>query len=249
MLVKIDYLIRKYRLKVTGILHLGAHECEEALDYSKSGIDNVTWVEANPVLFKKIKQKWASNEKYTFIEAAIFDVNGKELQFNISNNTQASSLLEFDKHSQYHPDMVMTQTITVQTQTLDKLNETYHFDSKKCNFLNIDLQGVELNALKGFENGLNFIDYIFTEVNFEPLYKGCALIGEIDDFLKQKGFQRVLTVKTEQNFGDALYIKNANSKYLPGIVLSYDDAMLLRKGFWSKVWRKIKSNAFPKRQK
>ena len=40
------------------------------------------------------------------------------------------------------------------------------------------------------EKYLKYIDYIYTEVNSEELYKECDLIGSIDSYLKQFGFQR-----------------------------------------------------------
>lgn len=51
------------------------------------------------------------------------------------------------------------------------------------------------------------IDIIYTEVNFEEVYKGCCLVGELDNFLKEWGFTRVLTDDTPKLWGDALYLK------------------------------------------
>ena len=59
MLIKINELLRKYDLKIKGILHVGAHECEELLDYMRAGVkmNNIYWVEGNKDIYKKIKQK------------------------------------------------------------------------------------------------------------------------------------------------------------------------------------------------
>jgi hypothetical protein len=49
---------------------------------------------------------------------------------------------------------------------------------------------------------------VFTEVNTEEVYKGCALISQIDDFLSPLGFERVETVMWKNHpWGDALYIR------------------------------------------
>ena len=74
-------------------------------------------------------------------------------------------------------------------------------------FLNIDIQGAELLALKGFGDLLNNIKYIYTEINTNTLYKDCALVSEIDEYLFKYGFKRVETLMTEFEWGDALYIK------------------------------------------
>ena len=35
MLIPLNYLIKKFNLKINGVLHIGAHECEELNDYTK----------------------------------------------------------------------------------------------------------------------------------------------------------------------------------------------------------------------
>jgi len=55
---------------------------------------------------------------------------------------------------------------------------------------------------------IKHFDYIYTEVNTEYVYKECALITEIDDYLNQYGFRRVATKMAGNcGWGDAFYIK------------------------------------------
>ena len=35
MLIKLDHLVKKYFINFKGILHVGAHDCEEIKDYEK----------------------------------------------------------------------------------------------------------------------------------------------------------------------------------------------------------------------
>jgi hypothetical protein len=77
--------------------------------------------------------------------------------------------------------------------------------SSKC--INL-IQGVELKALKSTESYLHSIDYIYTEVNSDYVYKECSLVTEIDDYLKTFGFHRVETSWCENyRWGDAFYCK------------------------------------------
>ena len=76
------------------------------------------------------------------------------------------------------------------------------------NFLNLDIQGVELKALKGMEEYLNKVDYIYTEVNSVYVYKDCCIVTELDDYLKNFGLYRVETKWYDNdNWGDALYVR------------------------------------------
>ena len=57
-------------------------------------------------------------------------------------------------------------------------------------------------------NSIKNVDVLYLEVNERELYKKCGLINEIDTFLSQYNFKRVLTEMTQFGWGDAIYIKN-----------------------------------------
>ena len=75
------------------------------------------------------------------------------------------------------------------------------------NYWHLDIQGAELLALKGAGDLLNAVDVIVTEVNTVEMYKGNPLIGDIDKYLGDRGFERALTDMTDHGWGDALYVK------------------------------------------
>jgi hypothetical protein len=54
---------------------------------------------------------------------------------------------------------------------------------------------------------LHKVDYLYTEVNSNYVYVGCALITELDEYLKQFGLIRVETKMTEFEWGDAFYMR------------------------------------------
>ena len=61
-------------------------------------------------------------------------------------------------------------------------------------------------ALKGATKSIKHAKEIYLEVNEKELYKNCGLIDDIDVFLLQYNFKRVLTHMTKYGWGDALYI-------------------------------------------
>ena len=74
--------------------------------------------------------------------------------------------------------------------------------------MNLDIQGAELKALKGMEEYLNSVDYIYSEVNSDYVYKNCALVKEIDEYLLKFGLHRVETKwYGDCKWGDAFYIR------------------------------------------
>ena len=52
----------------------------------------------------------------------------------------------------------------------------------------LDVQGYELEALKGFGEYLSYVDYILTEVSFQEAYKNQPFANEIINFLEKKNF-------------------------------------------------------------
>ena len=201
MLIPLDNLVSKYNFKFKGILHVGAHECEELFSYEEYiSRDKILWIEA---LEDKVQ-----NSKLSYpgilIENAVVSDKVETVTFKRSNNGQSSSFLDLGLHEILHPDVWFVESFQVETKLLKNIICDYDID---FNFLNLDIQGAELKALKGMENYLTKVDYIYTEVNSDYVYKDCSLIGEIDDYLGLFGFTRVETVWSEEcQWGDAFYI-------------------------------------------
>ncbi|HIF03461.1 MAG TPA: FkbM family methyltransferase, partial [Nitrospinaceae bacterium] len=76
------------------------------------------------------------------------------------------------------------------------------------NFLNIDVQGYELEVLKGVGDKLNQIQLIIAEVNRDEMYEGCPMIEDIDSHVAGFGFERLTVHWQSQSWGDALYVRN-----------------------------------------
>ena len=138
--------------------------------------------------------------------AVITDKDDAEIVFNISNNFQSSSILEFGTHLQEHPNVEYVDKIKQTSITVDTFFERNNIDASKYDFWNFDIQGAELMALKGATQSIKYAKVIYLEVNEKELYKNCGLITDIDNFLSQYNFKRVLTHILHWGWGDALYI-------------------------------------------
>jgi FkbM family methyltransferase len=206
MLIKLSDICNKYQIKPEGVLHVGACQMEELEDYKSQGISTVIWVEGNPDLVRQNEDK-ARSEGHLLIQGLIYDEDDLLVDFNLTNNLQSSSILEFEKHSSYHPHVTVTESIKLKTKTLKTLLDSNSIDPLSVDFLNLDIQGVELKAIKGMGKYLENIKYIYTEINTGEVYKGNDTLKEMDDFLNTKGFERVETSITPFEWGDAFYIK------------------------------------------
>jgi FkbM family methyltransferase len=201
---EINKILLSNKININGSFHLGAHECEELQFYNELGLkaEDVVWIDAIPSKVTEATNKGIPN----VYNAVITDKNDEEIIFNISNNVQSSSVLEFGTHSQEHPWVVYVDKIKQKSITIDTFFERNNIDASKYNFWNFDIQGAELMALKGATQSIKYAKALYLEVNEKELYKNCGLITEIDTFLSQYNFERVLTHMTPHGWGDALYI-------------------------------------------
>lgn len=202
-----EYLSNKYGFKPNGVIHIGAHLMEERKEYLAIGVQDIIWVEANPKIYENIKTSNES-EKELFFNYAISDKSDQLIEFNITNNNQSSSILELDRHKIYHPEIFVSDKISVMSKTIDDLFESQGLDASKYNLMNIDIQGAEYLAFLGAKKTLEKIDFIHSEVNAGTLYKDCGLISDIDELLSKYGFSRVETDMSPWEWGDAFYIKS-----------------------------------------
>ena len=200
MLFPLSVCVQTYGVKITGVLHVGAHAGEENDSYLAEGVQqsSIYWVEAIPELCTALSKRLPN-----VIQGVVSDAVGP-VEFKITNNFQSSSILDLKTHLVEHPHVHVIKTVTATTVQLDTLVEQHAI---KADFLNMDIQGAELKCLKGFERNLGMINAIYAEVNEKELYAGCALLPEMDSWLSERGFVRVHTHMTPHGWGDALYVR------------------------------------------
>ncbi len=184
MLIALDGLVNKYRMKLSGVIHAGAHHAEEAKAYRQLGVKDVIWIEGNPDLKPTLERILNRFPGQVLEMGLLSETDGKEVTFNITNfDSMSSSILEFGTHTTVSPDTVFVDHKVLPTITMDTLLADY--DLTQYNFLNLDLQGAELLALKGATKVLANIDYIYSEINVDYLYKDCVLLDELEAFLDE----------------------------------------------------------------
>jgi FkbM family methyltransferase len=206
MLIDLQKITKRFQLKIHGVLHIGAHYGQEYEEYLKLGVKNMIFFEPIKDNYEKLVEHIPS--EVLSYNLALGNEIGPRKMFVEKIKGQSCSILEPGTHLELHPHIKFTDQEIVSMVKLDVLN----FNRKLYNMINIDVQGYELEVFKGSITTLPFIDIIYTEVNFEEVYKGCCLIEELDEFLKPFGFIRVLTKdstasRTHNTWGDALYLK------------------------------------------
>lgn len=189
---------------------MGAHEGEELDDYVAAGKTSVLWVEANPNKYNILTDKISSYPDMRLGQFAAASLSGGSAVLNIASNSQSSSLLPFGSHSSSYPHITYVKEVSVDLCSIDDWVEEIGVKTSFFNFVNLDIQGYELNALRGMRRQLRHVDYVYTEVNFSEVYVGCTKISELDKFLAHYGLNRVAVVNAGGGWGDAFYSRNSH---------------------------------------
>lgn len=206
--MNVNELSRVWGLEPNGVLHVGAHLGEEALEYEKHQWLPVTWIEAQPALATQLAQN-LDPEWHNVINAAVWDEDDIPLKLNIASNSQSSSLFPFGTHKQDYPEVTFIKEIMIETRRLDSIFKDVDVPS----FLNLDIQGAEGMAIKGLGEKLQMVDAIYTEVNRKEVYLSCTTVDDLDEYLQIAGFKRVATRWIiGRGWGDALYLRRAAYK-------------------------------------
>jgi len=205
MIIEIDSIIKKYNMNISGVIHIGAHYGEEVSNYVKVGIEKIVLFEPLKENFEVLKKNISihSNTNIRKYQVALGNKNTTITMNLSSNNLESSSILKPKQHLNLYPDIIFNRTEEVELQKLDDYN------CKNYNFINMDVQGYELEVLKGAKDTLNHIDYVYCEVNRDEIYEGNAYIEDIDKYLLNYNMKRVETSWWyDSDWGDALYIKD-----------------------------------------
>jgi FkbM family methyltransferase len=157
---------------------------------------------------------------------------------HVANDTQSSSILAMKTHKEEYPEIDYIKDIQIEVKDIDSWLEANGIEARLYNFLNLDVQGYELMALKGCKVQLDYVDLVYTEVNREELYENCVTVEILDRHLKARGFKRVATVMTRHGWGDALYAKKPYPTLMMKILAKQKIDWFVAK--IKRLWKRLK---------
>lgn len=206
MLLDLISLIKKYNMKIKGVIHIGSHYGQENNLYNSIDIKN-------RIFFEPLNSNFSFLEKnieptHTLVKKALGNENKKvSMYVEKQNSGQSSSILKPKLHLTQYPNIVFENTEIVDMIRLDSFEK----DLTDYNFIVIDVQGYELEVFKGAEKTLQNIDYIISEINRDELYENCTKIEQLIEFLSTYGFEFVESNWVGGTWGDGLFIKKVNN--------------------------------------
>lgn len=197
-----SYFYKTYGISVKGVFHVGAHYGEEAEDYNSLGWP-VIWVEGDPDIFKTLKERVNAYPNQFAYECLCSDVSNTPVLFHrTSNDGHSSSILVLSKEMHSVWGIKPASQVMLKTRRLDDMIVSENIILSPYNFLNIDIQGCELQALIGLGTLLSRFEVLLIELDWGGCYEGVSRPREIESFLSAHGFQRIfLSIGYPQGYG------------------------------------------------
>jgi FkbM family methyltransferase len=110
-------------------------------------------------------------------------------ELHIARNSYSSSLLEIeDRHVESAPASAYVGSETASVAVLDEIWDAVVGEGERP-YLKLDVQGFELEALRGAHGSLPSLVGVEAELSLVALYEGAPLYREVLDYMEASGFR------------------------------------------------------------
>ena len=202
----VSFLKGKLKNKLINVIDVGAHNGETINLFSKNfNLNSIICYEASKKNFKyliRLKKK-----KYNFnleINNIGLGSEEKELDFFQTSESSSSTFCEINFQSNYYKrkkkilDIFKKENYIVNKEKI-KLhtlqNEYKRFSFDFIDILKIDTEGFEFDVIKGAKDTLKRTKFIYFEHHFDSMIIKNYKFSEINDYLKNYNFQKILKIK------------------------------------------------------
>lgn len=163
--------------------------------------------EALPEIYEKLESNFIDDALFQSYNIALSNYNGQTSFFRCESSG-SSSILEMDElHKTAYPGTKNNEKINIMCSTLDDFIANENIVIDKNVLIKIDVQGAEKLVLEGAENLLSKSELIFSEINFNSVYKGNVLFNDLASFLEEKGFKIEGIKNVSQSLVDGTFLQ------------------------------------------
>ena len=175
--------------KIELLFDVGANFGQYAMHARDNGYKGkIVSFEPLPDAYEKILKNSENDPLWTVHKRCALGANIGEIEINISQNSQSSSILSMNNiHSIAAPESIYIGKVKTDIITLDSIFDSYR-KNKERTFLKIDVQGFESKVLKGLTLNLKNVFGVEIEMSVVPLYDNQELYNYFFSFFEQNGF-------------------------------------------------------------
>jgi FkbM family methyltransferase len=174
---------------ITVVLDVGASEGMYAKQLRRLGFESrIVSFEPLSNAFATLEGAAASDPLWDCRRMALGS-SGGTAEINVAGNSTSSSLLGMENRAlQSAPQAKYVGTEQVQVARLDSIWPELATDDDRV-YLKLDVQGFELEVLKGAESCLPSVECVQAELSFVPLYEDAPTYLEVIEELRSHGYR------------------------------------------------------------
>lgn len=210
-------LIKKLKKTDISILDVGANRGQTARRYrSKFPTAEIYCFEPFPASIAELQKQFSDDQNIHIVPKAVAQEKGVAT-FYVNEFDATNSLLPRPKSDRrYYPKSAgPKETIEVEVTNIDEFLRVSHISA--VDILKFDIQGGELNALRGAISLLESerVSLIYTEIMFIAHYEGAPLFHQIWSFLAEFGYSLfdIYDLHRAKNgqirYGDAIFVSES----------------------------------------
>jgi FkbM family methyltransferase len=138
--------------------------------------------------FARLERVCAGDPRWRCVHLAL-GPSDEVAEIHVAGNSDSSSLLEMtERHTESEPRAAYVGTEEIQVRSLDSVWSELVGGAQRP-FLKLDVQGFELEVLRGASRSLPQLVGIQAELSLVPLYEDAPLWRELIDYIEGKGFR------------------------------------------------------------
>lgn len=198
--------------KVRGILQVGANTGQEIDLFRKQGVEFAALIEPLDGPFSVLQARCVPVSGYLPVQVLCGSRDGAIVDFHVSsNNGESSSMLAPARHLVDYPWVQFPATVQIRTFTLDRVLASIGASrpeiAQVIDLLFMDVQGAELEVLKGANAVLHQVSAVYTEVGMGGGYDGDVEFTEVIHYLRNYGFRLYEAEFNDAGWGNAMFVK------------------------------------------
>lgn len=209
-----DYLCKFGLTLPKSVLQIGANAGQEVPMFKRNGVEHAVLVEPLDAPFSNLCQACQGDGAYLPVKALAVAKDGLSVTMHVANNFgQSSSILKPSNHLKLFPSVEFGQKpLTIIGYTADSIYRYARSIQSALpewvDMLFLDVQGAELEVLKGAGQLLGNARYIFTEIGYGGGYEGNVSVETLIQYLAAFSFRLVaMEIDPRHGYGDALFVK------------------------------------------
>lgn len=177
--------------KVNVVLDVGANTGQYAQELRATGYrGRIVSFEPLPDAFAQLRRRTLRDPTWDARQLAIGETDGP-VTLNVAGNSVSSSILPMLKqHEVAEPRSAYIGSCRVPMARLDSIESSGLSEGDRVH-LKLDIQGYEMQALRGAASTLSQVVSVEAELSLVPLYEGQVLMSGVVDFLATAGFQLI----------------------------------------------------------